>query len=649
MNQDAKRATGRGVPSERHAIGITRMCLRSGSVQLPFALSGSLPEGELLVHDAEADEPIVLWSEPPRRLAGLAPLFERHEVQVNDQLVLEVRGDDVRIAVAKRPRRSRPKVTPSTWASHRDEPRPDAAPQPGDDADGPSTPAQDGGRSTPWEDATADADGHADADADVAAYRADSERDERHEPSGRSELSASDGHDAARTARRTGPAQVRPPDEATATPGRRAAWARPIDGVSHDELDDDDVPRAPRVTVRPASDARAASRDGAGSPAAAGDARASDRGPTRRSGGGPFAGLVRRARGWFGGDAGPRDDDRGPSDDDTEPEARDWLQGWDVDDDASDADPDAFDTTPALGTAAPPARAAGRLRREAPDAPHERSPGTPERTEEPAQEPAEAPLEEPPEQPLAEAPQGAARRRRDAAADRAPDAPARDSAEATVGGVGDDERDARAARVKAAGPAVPVERPDILAEEPPEPPDETAHEATHATTDEATDEPVDEAADEPATPVPHGSAARTPLFPDPPFHAAADEDGQAPGAASATHADSDSAPAETAGPQAGSADAPPVDAPPERGATLPSGVPIRAERFLGGDLRTRLLRFLTSPEMPLIAKTDLIAKRFDLEPATAQEMLEDIADDPPDGLRLTVVRQGAWRIERRSA
>jgi len=632
VNQDAKRATGRGVPSERHAIGITRMCLRSGSVQLPFALSGSLPEGELLVHDAEADEPIVLWSEPPRRLAGLAPLFERHEVQVNDQLVLEVRGDDVRIAVAKRPRRSRPKVTPSTWASHRDEPRPDAASQPAHDADAPSTPAQDGGRATSWEDATTD------APADAAAYRADPDRDERHERSGRSELSASDEHDAARTARRTGPAQVRPPDEATATPGRRAAWARPIDGVSHDELDDDDVPRAPRVTVRPASDARTSSRDGAGSPAGAADDRASDRGPARRSGGGPFAGLVRRARGWFGGDAGPRGDERGPSDDDTEPEGRDWLQAWDVDDDASDADPDAFDTTPALGTAVPPARTAGRPRREAPDAPRERPPGTPERTEEPAQEPAEEPLEQQPlEQPPAEAPPGAARRRHDAGADRVPDAPARGSAQVTVGGVGDDERDARAASVAASGPAVPVERPDILAEEPREPTDETRHEAT--------EEPVDE----PATPVPHGSAARTPLFPAPPFQAAADEGGQAQGAAPATHADSDPAPAETAGRQAGSADAPTVDAPTERGATLPSGVPIRAERFLGGDLRTRLLRFLTSPEMPLIAKTDLIAKRFDLEPATAQEMLEDIADDPPDGLRLTVVRQGAWRIERRSA
>jgi hypothetical protein len=82
------------------------------------------------------------------------------------------------------------------------------------------------------------------------------------------------------------------------------------------------------------------------------------------------------------------------------------------------------------------------------------------------------------------------------------------------------------------------------------------------------------------------------------------------------------------------------------GPTLPSGVPLRAERFLGGDLRTRLVRFLISPDMPLIAKTEMIAKRFDLDPTVARDMLEDVAEDPPPGLRLTPVREGAWRIER---
>lgn len=612
MNQDAKRATGRGVPNERHAIGITRMCLRSGSVQLPFALSGSLPEGELLVHDAEADEPIVLWSEPPRRLAGLAPLFERHEVQVNDQLVLEVRGDDVRIAVAKRPRRSRPKVSPSTWASHRDEPRREVPTQLDhhDDAPRDATPEDgtDEAGAEPWVDEAANATEYANEDG--TGHRATFDRQRSEHPERGDEAAGEELH-AARHARRTGPAQVRPPDEAAATPGGRAAWARPIDGVPVDEPDDD-APRAPRVTVRPVSDARQASREGAASAAGTTDDLSSDhspdRSPARRSGGGPFAGLMRRARGWFGGDAGPRDDDRGPSDDD-EREARDWLQAWDVDHDESDVHPDAFDTEPALGRAVTLGHAADQPRGEAPD--------------EPFQEPLhEAPLEAAP--------------RPDAGPERAAEgwmnAPEDDSMDDVAGSVEDHDGSDAAREERAAAP-----------------------EPTH----EPTDETMRETTDQPATPAPRRPASRTPLFPAPPGqaptdHAPTDQGGQAASDAPATPEDSDHPPAEAAAAQVGSAktppvDTPPVDTPPERGATLPSGVPIRAERFLGGDLRTRLLRFLTSPEMPLIAKTDLIAKRFDLEPATAQEMLEDIADDPPDGLRLTVVRQGAWRIERRSA
>ncbi len=335
---------------------------------------------------------------------------------------------------------------------------------------------------------------------------------------------------------------------------------------------------------------------------------------------------MRRARGWFGGEAGPRGDDRRPSDDD-EREARDWLQGWDVDDEASDADPDAFDTGPALGRAVTPGNAVGQRYVEAPGAPLE-----------------------------------AARRRPDAATggdedgstdeatDEATHETTNGSTHELAGGVEDDDSDARAARSAASEPSLPAERPDGLADAP------------------------RETTDQPATPAARSAASRTPLFPastdqDPTDRAPTDQRGQAAGDAPATPADSDPAPAEAAAEQVSSAktppvetppvdtppvdtppmDTPPVDTPPERGATLPSGVPIRAERFLGGDLRTRLLRFLTSPEMPLIAKTDLIAKRFDLEPATAQEMLEDIADDPPDGLRLTVVREGAWRIERRSA
>ncbi|MFW5899381.1 MAG: hypothetical protein ACOCUN_02805 [Jiangellaceae bacterium] len=119
MDRDPKRRRGPRAAAERHTINVTRLCLRTGSVQLPFALAGRLPEGELLAHELESDEAMVLWSEPPRRLAGLGPLFEANEVQVNDAVILEVDGDAVRIGLHKRPRRARPKVTPSAWASHR--------------------------------------------------------------------------------------------------------------------------------------------------------------------------------------------------------------------------------------------------------------------------------------------------------------------------------------------------------------------------------------------------------------------------------------------------------------------------------------------------------------------------------------------------
>jgi hypothetical protein len=118
-------------------------------------------------------------------------------------------------------------------------------------------------------------------------------------------------------------------------------------------------------------------------------------------------------------------------------------------------------------------------------------------------------------------------------------------------------------------------------------------------------------------------------------------------AGSARPVDGDDAQEDAAEPERGDEDRADDRRPDEGdGPTLPSGVPLRAERFLGGDLRTRLVRFLASPDMPLIAKTEMIAKRFDLDPDVARDMLQDVAEDPPTGLRLTPVREGAWRIER---
>lgn len=78
-----------------HRVSLTRHCIASGLVQLPFALRDTFPEGELLALDVERDEAVVLESLPPRRLAGLAEFFEAHDLQVNDRLEIRIRGHDV--------------------------------------------------------------------------------------------------------------------------------------------------------------------------------------------------------------------------------------------------------------------------------------------------------------------------------------------------------------------------------------------------------------------------------------------------------------------------------------------------------------------------------------------------------------------------
>ncbi|NBC97095.1 MAG: hypothetical protein GVY27_12170, partial [Deinococcus-Thermus bacterium] len=112
-----------------HRVGLTRHCLASGAVQLPFALRDSLPEGDLLAYDVVRDETVALSCEPPRRLSGLEAFFAEHELQVNDQLELRLQGGEVRLAPRPRSRRSDdPGDTPaarrpSRWTS-RIEPAP---------------------------------------------------------------------------------------------------------------------------------------------------------------------------------------------------------------------------------------------------------------------------------------------------------------------------------------------------------------------------------------------------------------------------------------------------------------------------------------------------------------------------------------------
>lgn len=312
------------------------------------------------------------------------------------------------------------------------------------------------------------------------------------------------------------------------------AFGRPAGPPSRDEREDLSaegppeaaaMPRAPRVTVKPAD--RSTTSAGRPLPKSA----------SMPEGRGPFAGLRRLTRSLFG--RGGRRDDSG-SDRNETPEAPDWTRAWDA----------------------------------------------------PDEEDGPAPVFSPSEPGGSEARQEAARQ----------DAPRRDDVrrdEAFTAAAVEDEAD----DLEPAQPVAPSSPPPATRVPWVKPDDARPFEAD----DEADDEPDDEPDAAEAIEVGDDEFGPTPLFPE-------------------------------AAPPRG-----PVRRPVDE---TPSGVPPRAERFLEGDLRTRLLRYLASPEMGAVAKVEHLAKRFDLDEATTASLLNDIADDPPEGLRLRRVRDGAWRIER---
>ena len=90
-----------------HRVGLTRHCLTSGLVQLPYALKDALPEGALLAYDLDRDESIEVVFVPPRRLEGLDAFFRAHDLHVNDEIeVRVVAGEppDIRVMPLRRAR-----------------------------------------------------------------------------------------------------------------------------------------------------------------------------------------------------------------------------------------------------------------------------------------------------------------------------------------------------------------------------------------------------------------------------------------------------------------------------------------------------------------------------------------------------------------
>jgi len=100
--------------AEAYRYPLTRICLRTGSLTLPLNLLGVFPErGDVLALDPQKDVEFTLRVDG-RRVLGLGPFFEAHELTVNDELHIRPQEDGrFAITAVLRPRRpdfTRPEV-----------------------------------------------------------------------------------------------------------------------------------------------------------------------------------------------------------------------------------------------------------------------------------------------------------------------------------------------------------------------------------------------------------------------------------------------------------------------------------------------------------------------------------------------------------
>lgn len=121
---------------QRFAIGVTRVCLASGTLQVPFAMRGVFEPGTYQARDVELDESHELVFEPPRSLIGLDAVFTAHDLHPNDEVILTVTKEGLTLDVSKRPRRKAPQAKGEPWESVRN-------------ADSPARPAQTAGTAQP--------------------------------------------------------------------------------------------------------------------------------------------------------------------------------------------------------------------------------------------------------------------------------------------------------------------------------------------------------------------------------------------------------------------------------------------------------------------------------------------------------------------
>ena len=87
---------------------LTRVCLRSGQLTLPYSMLGLFPKtGTVVVIDAENNREYELSFPSQRNVIGLADYFREKELQVNDILLFQHdAGGRFDISVVPRPQKS---------------------------------------------------------------------------------------------------------------------------------------------------------------------------------------------------------------------------------------------------------------------------------------------------------------------------------------------------------------------------------------------------------------------------------------------------------------------------------------------------------------------------------------------------------------
>ncbi len=100
--------------ADAYRYPLTRICLRTGSLTLPLTLLGVFPErDDLVAYDPEKDAEFALRVEG-RSVTGLAPFFEAHDLDVNDELSIRPLEDGrfafTAVVRPKRPDYTRPDV-----------------------------------------------------------------------------------------------------------------------------------------------------------------------------------------------------------------------------------------------------------------------------------------------------------------------------------------------------------------------------------------------------------------------------------------------------------------------------------------------------------------------------------------------------------